>query len=425
MDIDNPEFDWIQESFSYCVTVSTRKRKAETTLDFSPDFFEFLPTDFKACKVGKSRCAQDTQAAKKVLNNQDILEKIFSYLPEDGLQRAALVSKFWRQNAIRTLQKRAGNKPHTLLWRHKDDLESFDIDEFISPAKNGEYPIQAALFVATSSFEEKSSDFRSPNFLPGVSSSVIFSDRIVVTAPRNNCTKVIESMEGEYGLQALCIPRSNRFQIRNYSVPVWSTDDTGAVVGLDQVSASLKNTIQAPGRMNLKGMTLFQYQDECLVKDLMTERLNLENRRVPLVGGIVNNMISNETKSTRFSPIPLACGWAIYGDRSVRVASVALELGNSNEAMILQQIKQHFVGAKNGGFMLLLYKSSLEDYRLVTDEIRKNVTGIPIVGFETLGDFFFQGNAVANTYQPVEINYPNPTQYMEKYKVTCLMVALD
>jgi len=426
MDVDNREYDWIQESFSYCVTVSkTRKRKAETTLDFSPDFFEFLPVDFKACRVDESRSAHETQAGKKVGNNQDILKKIFSFLPEDSLRKAATISKFWRQIATRTLQKRAGNKPYALLWRNKEDLESFDIDEFVSSARNGEYPLQATLFAATSSLEEKSSDFKSTNFLPGVISSAIFSDRIVVSSPRNNYTTLIDSADGEHGLQALCIPTSNRFHIKSYSIPVWSTDDTGAVVGLDQVSASLRNTIQAPQPMKLKGMTLFQYQDESVVKDLMAQRLDLENRQVSLVGGVVNGMTSNETTAKRFSPSPLACGWAIYGDRSVRVASVALELNSSNENIIFRQIRQHFLGAKNGGFILIVYKSSLENYRLVTDEIRRNVSGIPIVGVETLGDFFFQGNAVTRTVEPVEINYPNPVTSMDKYKVACMMVALD
>jgi len=202
-------------------------------------------------------------------------------------------------------------------------VQRFHFSRFIDQI--GTKEVQAVLFAATSEMQKHISIPSKAKLL----CSMGFSDRVVVTAPDNSFTEEIDSFKNIHAVQALCIPTSERLSVKSISFSSWPTNIFDYPVDPSGVMALVRETFEAPTGESLKGVVLFQYQEDSFLRAAFGQQISKESLAVPMIGGIVNDILSSKLemeKKTTFD-----CGWAIFGSDKVKVSSIALDLQSPAE----------------------------------------------------------------------------------------------
>jgi hypothetical protein len=207
--------------------------------------------------------------------------------------------------------------------------------------------------------------------------------------------------------------------VKSISFPSWPTNVFDYPVDPASVMALVRDNFEAPAGESLKGVVLLQYQDDSFLRAALGQQVLKETLAVPLIGGIVNDMLSSKLdmeKKTTF-----ACGWAVFGSDRVKVSSIALDLQSPAENLVHCHIAQHFQGASDG-FMLILSKTKGPEYEDALARIRAEAPKIPVIGWESIGQLSFQGYGVANG-TPDFIPYSQDPSATSNFKLICLLVA--
>jgi len=218
--------------------------------------------------------------------------------------------------------------------------------------------------------------------LPGASCLLGLADGLILTTPDLRKTFEITHGSSEHACQALCIPRSDNLHIRGFAAIDRNANDL----------RSLYETLALPppNGTTLKGVVLMFYQNEPELSKVIAERLSQEPHPVPLVGGALQFIRTSENDSAD----ELACGWALFGNEHLRVASYALEIdGIPDLDPLYTGMRQHFHGSENG-LIFLFYSSKSCRSNDIVQKIRENVRdGIPVIGFQVLviDSLCFQG----------------------------------
>jgi len=388
----DPEDCWdsVADQFQRCC-VTARKRKfdvinivdSEDEVDYVEpnDASDSDPFESENKKLNVNPELQ-TKAFQILGTNRLLLEKLFRYFTNNEIRSMTLVTRLFRRVGKAKLRQRYGNHPFVLLWKSQSDFKRFLLRTFLYEAECGPEPVQALFLAATTSLQDSSLLTTPPTqLLKGVSCLLGLSRGLILTTPDLLSTFEIQDSSSEHACQALCIPRSNNLHIRGFTAVDRSVND------MKRLYETL--ALPAPNCMALKGIILLFYQDEPELSRVIADRINREPQPATLVGGELEFVRTSENDSRD----ELACGWALFGNEHLRVASYALEIdGIPDFEELYAQMRQHFQGSENG-LVFVFYSSKTSRSSDIIEKIRQHVRdGIPVIGFQVLIDSLcFQG----------------------------------